>query len=143
MTAVEQEPEVYEIDVPMVQEKGGLKLVPPLTANQRLHRMVEAKRVKLIREGVAVGARALKIPAAQHLVVQLHYRPGDNRKRDEDNLWPTQKAACDALARGPRKTWSGLDLVPDDTAAYMTKMAPTIHLGPGKRRLWLTVEVIR
>lgn len=133
---------VYEVDVPMIQERGGLKLVPPLTANQRLHHMAEAKRKRLVREGVMIAARAAKIPKAQHLVVQLHYAPGDNRRRDDDNLWPTMKAACDALARGPRRDWVGLELVPDDTAKYMTKLGPVIHLGPGKRRLWLTVEVV-
>lgn len=141
MTAAPEQAEVYEIDVPMIQERGGLKLVPPLTANQRLHHMAEAKRKRLIREGVMLAARAAKIPKAEHLIVQLHYRPGDNRKRDEDNLWPTAKAAFDALARGPRRDWVGLELVPDDTARYMTKLGPIIHPGPGKRRLWLTVEV--
>lgn len=143
MTAApEQANPVFEVDVPMVQERGGLKLVPPLTANQRLHHMAEAKRKRLVREGVMLAARAAGIPKAEHLIVQLHYRPGDNRKRDEDNLWPTAKAAFDALARGPRRDWVGLELVPDDTAKYMTKLGPVIHPGPGKRRLWLTVEIV-
>ena len=141
MTAAPEQAEVYELDVPMIQEKGGLKLVPPLTANQRLHFRAERQRTKLIREGVALAARAAKIPKSQHLIVQLHYRPGDNRRRDEDNLYPTMKACCDALARGPRRDWVGLELVPDDTPRYMTKLGPKIHAGPGKRRLWLTVEI--
>ena len=137
-----QDNPIYELDVPMVQERGGHKLVPPLTANQRLHFRAERQRTKLIREGVMIAAKAAKIPQCEHLIVQLHYRPGDNRRRDEDNLYPTMKACCDALARGPRRDWVGLELVPDDTPRYMTKLGPQIHPGPGKRRLWLTVEIV-
>lgn len=141
VTAAPEQTQVYEIDIPMVQEKGGLKLVPPLTANQRLHHMAAAKRVRLVREGVMLAARAAKIPKAEHLIVQLHYAPGDNRRRDDDNLWPTMKAACDALARGKRRDWVGLELVPDDTPRYMTKLSPQIHPGKGPRRLWISVVV--
>jgi hypothetical protein len=84
---------------------------------------------------------AASIPQCRHLTVQLHYAPGDNQPRDADNLWPTLKAAADALAHNGRGI--GLDLVPDDTPAHMTKVAPVIHPGPGPRRLWLTVEVTR
>jgi crossover junction endodeoxyribonuclease RusA len=132
---------VYEVEVPLVPGKTGA--VPPLTANDRLHRMAEARRVRLVRECVAARATVARIPTATHLTVQLHYAPGDNRRRDADNLYPTFKAACDALARGPRRDWVGLELVPDDTPEHMTKLAPVIHPGPGVRRLWLTVEVTR
>jgi crossover junction endodeoxyribonuclease RusA len=81
------------------------------------------------------------VPACSHLTVTLHYAPGDNRRRDADNLAPTLKAACDALARGPRRDWIGLELVPDDTPRYMTKHMPVIHPGAGERRLWLEIEV--
>jgi crossover junction endodeoxyribonuclease RusA len=133
------EPAVYEVDIPLVRE--GRSMVPPLTANQRLHFLHVRRRTRDIREAVATIARGKKIPSAQHLTVQLHYAPGDNRRRDSDNLYPTFKAACDALARGPRKDWVGLELVPDDTPEYMTKLAPVIHPGKGDRRLWLTIEV--
>lgn len=135
-------PAVFEVDVPFAIDKRRGPVVP-LSANDRLHFRVEAKRVRLIREGVLVRAHAARIPKCQHLTVQLHYRPGDNRRRDSDNLYPTFKAACDALARGPRRDWVGLELVPDDTPEHMTKLAPVIHPGPGARRLWLTVEVTR
>jgi crossover junction endodeoxyribonuclease RusA len=133
--------DVFEVDVPMMRGKTGF--VPPLTANNRLHRMVEAQRVRLVRGFVCAKAKAARIPTGRHLTVQLHYAPGDNRRRDSDNLYPTFKAACDALARGPRRDWVGLELVPDDTPEHMTKLAPVIHPGPGVRRLWLTVEVTR
>ncbi|MCP2169195.1 hypothetical protein [Goodfellowiella coeruleoviolacea] len=101
---------------------------------------MRADRVALIRRDVTLAAQRAGIPRCRHLTVCLHYAPGDNRRRDADNLWPTLKAAADALARGPRRDWVGLDLVPDDTPDHMTKLAPIIHSGPGERRLWLTVE---
>lgn len=100
-------------------------------------------RTSLIREAVHIRAKAARIPTSSHLTVTLHYAPGDNRRRDADNLWPTLKAACDALARGPRRDWVGLDLVPDDTPQHMTKHAPVIHPGKGERRLWIEVEITR
>lgn len=134
----------FELDVPMVRPSPrSLELVPPLSANGRLHWRVVSKRIKLIRERIVVEARRAHLPVCRHMTVQLHYRPGDNRRRDADNLYPTFKAACDALARGPRRDWVGLELVPDDTPEHMTKLAPVIHPGPGVRRLWLTVEVTR
>ena len=136
-------PQVFEVEVPMIPQPWGRPPLPPLTANDRLHFMVRSSRTRLIREEVTQAAKAAGIPVCEHLTVRLHYAPGDNRRRDEDNLYPTFKAACDALARGPRRDWVGLELVPDDTAEHMTKLAPVIHPGPGIRRLWLTVEVTR
>jgi crossover junction endodeoxyribonuclease RusA len=139
----------FEVDVPMLPppSRGRGRSVgqirEPLNANTRYHQYDRARRVKHVRECVLMYARVARIPKCQHLTVQLHYAPGDNHRRDADNLWPTLKAACDALARGPRRDWVGLELVPDDTPEYMTKLAPVIHPGPGKRRLWLEVEVTR
>jgi crossover junction endodeoxyribonuclease RusA len=132
---------IFEIDVPMMRRRTGGPLEPPLSANDRWHYTQRAQRTTVIRLGVRDAARKAGIPASRHLTVTLHYAPGDNRRRDEDNLVPTLKAACDALARGPRRTWIGLELVPDDTPQYMTKRMPVIHPGPGERRLWLEVEV--
>ena len=134
---------VFELDVPMLPPPKARTTRPcePLNANWRLHYHERARRTRIIRDGVLVAARAARIPAGRHLTVALHYQPGDNRRRDEDNLYPTLKAACDALARGPRREWIGLELVPDDTSAHMTKLSPIIHLGRGERRLWITVEV--
>lgn len=137
---------VYEVDIPLMQPPlsrwtGNPKPCEPLNANTTYHRYERASRVRLVREAVLVGAKQARIPAGGHLTVGLHYAPGDNRRRDADNLWPTLKAACDALARGPRRDWVGLELVPDDTPEYMTKLTPLIHPGKGDRRLWLTVQV--
>jgi crossover junction endodeoxyribonuclease RusA len=140
-------PEVFELDVPMLHapKAHGPASKPgePLNANWRLHWTSYNERVGAIRHGVVTAARKAGIPTCRHLTVGLNYRPGDNRRRDADNLWPTLKACCDALARGPRRDWVGLELVPDDTPEHMTKQAPVIVPGPGPRRLWLTVEVTR
>lgn len=143
--APELRPLRFEIDVPMLvgpKDHGSRALRrEPLNANWRLHHMQRRERVAIVRNGVSTAARQAGIPKGRHLAVTLHYRPGDNRRRDADNLVPTLKAACDALARGKRRDWVGLELVPDDTPEYMTKRMPVIHPGPGPRRLWLEVEV--
>ncbi|GAB3472106.1 RusA family crossover junction endodeoxyribonuclease [Actinophytocola sediminis] len=140
-------PEVFELDVPMLlhPKAHGPRSQPgePLNANWRMHWKSYNERVGVIRHGVVTAALAAKVPHARHLTVQLHYRPGDQRRRDADNLWPVLKAACDALARGPRRDWVGLELVPDDTPEHMTKLTPVIHPRAGERRLWITVEVQR
>ena len=127
MTAAPEQAEVYEIDVPMIRD------LPPLNANQRLHWRQKSQRVALIRDAVTLLARNAHIPTGRHLSVQLHFRPGDNRRRDASNLVPTQKPAVDGLVRA--------GIVPDDTADWVTEQMPKLHPGKGKRRLWLTVEV--
>jgi len=119
----------FELDVPMLRNK------PPLTANQRLHWREKAKRVAMVRSDIHVRARYAKIGEASRLTVQLHYAPGDNRRRDAPNLVATSKPAIDGLVDA--------GCVPDDTDAYVTELMPVIHPGPGKRRLWLTVDVTR
>jgi crossover junction endodeoxyribonuclease RusA len=134
---------VYEVDLPMMPRHKAKTDTPcpPLSENDRLHFRVKAPRVKRIREEVMWKALAARIPKCNHLTVQLFYRPGTRQRMDEDNLAPNLKAACDALARGPRRDWVGLELVPDDTAKYMTKERSVIVEGAGARRLWITVRV--
>lgn len=95
-----------------------------------------------VRSTVAWLAKQAKIPSGSHLTIQLHYAPGRRQRMDSHNLHPTVKACVDALARGPRKDWVGLDLVPDDTDEYVTIEPPKIWWPPAKGpRCWLTVEV--
>jgi crossover junction endodeoxyribonuclease RusA len=117
----------FELDIPLHRGR------PPLTANQRLHWAEKGRRTRTIREAVAWRARQAKVPAAQHVTAQLHYTTGDNRSRDTDNLVATQKPAVDALVSA--------GVIPDDNPQHLTWWAPAIHNGPGKRRLWITVEV--
>lgn len=115
---------------------------PPsaLTGNTRVHWRTRSAQVSEVRNAVKVLATAAKIPPAPHLTVELVWAPGDRRRRDADNLWPLLKTACDALARG-RKDWVGLELVPDDTPAYMEKKAPRIASPDecAERGMWLYV----
>lgn len=121
--------ERFELDVPMLRNK------PPLTANQRLHWREKAKRTVLVRGSINLLARNAKIGPATRLTVQLHYAPGDNRRRDSPNLCATSKPAIDGLIDA--------GCVPDDTDAYVTELMPVIHPGPGIRRLWIEIEVTR
>lgn len=94
-----------------------------------------------VRADVMFLARQARIPKANLLTVRLTWAPGDRRRRDEDNLWPFLKTCCDALAKGPRKDWVGLELVPDDTPQYMVKQAPVI-LNPDQTPvtgMWLDI----
>ncbi len=119
---------VFEVDVPMHAGK------PPLTHNLRLHHMEKAQRVAAVRNGVAWRARAAGIPqGCKHITVQLHYATGDNRRRDAPNLTATSKPGIDGL--------TDAGIVADDHDGYVTEIMPRIHTGPGKRRLWLTVEI--
>ncbi|MFJ5984271.1 hypothetical protein [Lentzea sp. NPDC092896] len=115
---------------------------PPLRSNDRRHYREQAKVVAAVRSATVVLARAAKLPAGNHLTVQLHYAPGRRTRMDSHNLHPTVKACVDALARGKRRDWVGLELVPDDTDEYVTILTPQIHYPPEPGpRCWLTVEV--
>lgn len=118
----------YEIDLPLHLGK------PPLTHNQRLHWREKAKRVASVREAAAWRAKEARIPrGCQHIVAQLHYATGDNRLRDAPNLTATSKPAIDGLVDA--------GIVADDHDGYVSEVMPEIHTGPGKRRLWLTVQI--
>lgn len=113
-----------------------------LTGNARTgHWAQRAKAVTEVIDAVTWVAKSAKVPAGSHLTVQLVWAPGDNRTADEDNLWPLQKVLADGLARGPRQDLPGLHLVPDDTAMWMTKLAPRIDPAPVPAGLWLEVSV--
>lgn len=137
----------------MTSKKARLALPwtrPPaaLTGNARCaHWGARSEASQQVRGAVAWLARKARIPRSRHLTVELVWAPGDRRRRDPDNLWPLLKACCDGLARGPRKpslraaAWVGLDLVPDDTPRWMTKLPPRI-VGPDETPeigMWLIV----
>ncbi|MCG3757382.1 hypothetical protein [Amycolatopsis sp. Poz14] len=117
---------VHEIELPLHAGK------PPLTMNQRLNRYEKARRTRTLREAASWQAAKLKLGTLDHVSVQLHYAPGDNRGRDSDNLVATQKPAVDGLVDAK--------LIPTDTPEHLTWWAPAIHPGPGKPRLWLVVH---
>lgn len=117
---------------------------PPksLVGNSRAHWRQRSADTRNVRGTVLTLAQAAglhRVGPARHVTVELVWAPGDNRRRDADNLWPLLKVGCDALARG-RRDWVGLDLVPDDTPEHMTKRAPRIEPPPA-RGMWLDVTV--
>lgn len=119
---------------------------PPaaLTANNRAHwrrRSADTQQVRadVLRLAQVAGMHRILIPIV-HVEAGLVWAPGDRRRRDADNLYPLAKACFDALARGPRGDWVGLDLVPDDTPEWFTKRTPRIEPPPAKG-MWLDVAL--
>jgi crossover junction endodeoxyribonuclease RusA len=128
----DDQPATWEIDVPMVIPCGpGHRQRRPLTANDRLHWRAKADFVHAIRRDVAWRTKAQRIPPQEHVIVGLHYAPGDNRTRDAANLTATQKPAVDGLVDG--------GLVPSDSGRWVTEVMPVLHSGQQPRRLWLVV----
>jgi crossover junction endodeoxyribonuclease RusA len=101
----------------------------------RIHWTKRRTWTQKIRSDVAWLLKAAKIPPQEHVTVVLHYRPGDNRRRDPSNLMPTQKAAVDAM------TTAGI--VKDDAPQWVTELMPVIHRGAGERALWLEIRAGR
>lgn len=118
---------------------------PPkaLVGNTRVHwrqRSADTNRVRADVMLLAQQAQLHQMAGIKHVSVQLTWAPGDRRRRDSDNLWPLLKVCCDALARGPRRDWIGLELVADDTPEHMTKLAPVIE-GPPAKGMWLDLNI--
>lgn len=109
-------------------------LLPPLTANQRLHWAKKAEITRDVRATVATLARHHKIPRAERITVTLHYRPQQNRRRDRHNLYPTVKAAVDGLVDA--------GIVPDDDTEHVSTPEPVIHTAvlTGRQTLWLELH---
>lgn len=119
---------------------------PPtsLWGNTRAHWRARSADTAQVRHDVLHLARAAhlhQITGIRHVTVELVWAPGDRRRRDEDNLWPLLKVASDAIARGPRRDWVGLELVPDDTPEYMTKLRPRIEPPPAKPGMRLVLHL--
>lgn len=110
----------------------------PLRGNTRAHWADKAHWTARVRRDVTYLARAAGLRPCAHLTVGLIWAPGDRARRDEDNLTPLLKVCADALARG-RADWTGLQIVPDDTPQWMTKLMPAI-VSPPLHGLWLLID---
>jgi crossover junction endodeoxyribonuclease RusA len=126
---------VYRLDLPYQR--------PPLRSNDsHADPRARGRIVKQVRNDVMLLAKSAGMKPGSHMVIQLHYAPGHNRKMDSHNLHPTVKACVDALARGKRKDWVGLEIVPDDDDRYVTVLTPVIDRPPEPGpRCWLIVQV--
>jgi crossover junction endodeoxyribonuclease RusA len=119
---------IFELPVPLIVDK------PPLTANQRLHWAEKARRTRKVRESVCWRARQQMMTPQSYVIVQLHFRPNDKRRRDPANLVPTQKPAVDGLVDA--------GVIPDDTPEYVGELMPVIHEPTGwPASMWLAVSV--
>lgn len=90
---------------------------PPLSMNQRLHRMQEAKLTAMVRREAA--ERFHDFPTVGRVEVLMTWVVKDRRRRDAENPVATLKALCDGLVDA--------GIVPDDTPEYMTKHMPVIR----------------
>lgn len=153
----------YRLDLPrwdamwqIKTRRGGWPVISKRTGKPIRHRVVWdalkgnartghwAQRSMAVRQviaAVAEEANRVGLRPCRHLAIRLVWAPGDNRTADEDNLWHLQKVCADALARGPRKDLPGLRLVPDDTAEWVTKLAPRIDRTPVPAGLWLELAI--
>lgn len=108
---------------------------PYLHANQRLHRMAEAKRIAKVRADVGWLAKSHRLGHSHdHITVGLEWRPRTVRGRDgNENLAPLIKACVDGLV--------GVGVVCDDQPAYVTRTTPVLlAVDPKAPGLWLLVE---
>jgi crossover junction endodeoxyribonuclease RusA len=95
---------------------------PPLSLNDRRHRMQEAKIVKDVRAAAAFSFATF--PPVPRVEVLLTWQVKDSRKRDDENPVLTLKALCDGLVDA--------GIVPDDTSEFMVKHMPRIVLVRGE-----------
>lgn len=110
----------YRIDLPWT--------TPPLSANQRMHWAQRANVTRDVRQVACLLAR--NVPRADRLVVTLHYRPRDIRRRDSINLYPTLKACVDGIVTA--------GVIEDDDTAHVSTPEPVIHPPDGsKAAMWL------
>lgn len=95
-----------------------------LTENQRLHHMVKAQRVKVLRHTASLLVRSQAIPPMQraHLTVWVSWPT--RHRRDVSNLLPTAKALVDGAVSGPAGRKKGdpawpWGILPDDDDRHL------------------------
>jgi crossover junction endodeoxyribonuclease RusA len=86
--------------------------LPLLSLNHRLHWAETARRKKGIRTAAWAVTKQQKVPFLGRIRVTGEYQPPDRRKRDEDNLAVSLKAAIDGIRDA--------GVVLDDTADLVT-----------------------
>lgn len=97
---------------------------PPLSGNDAAPASkgamyARAAKVREVRQTARLLGKRVRMPeGAGYLVVQLHYRPRDRRRRDTDNLWSVLKPLADGLVDA--------GLVADDVPGLMGKPEPII-----------------
>lgn len=105
-------------------------VVPPLTANQRMHWAEKARITKQLR--TIAKAKTVGMPPVEgRVAVTLVWQVTDRRRRDPDNIAPTLKPLIDGLRDA--------GVLPEDHAGIVAETGQRIQFGDG-RALWLEVE---
>lgn len=121
---------------------------PPVSANDRDHWRVKARKVadirlasmllvigELAREADGPSWGDLRTPPPDRIAVGLTYVPRDKRRRDPDNLVvPLFKALVDGIVDA--------GVVPDDTPEYVIRHMPVILPPDGDPRLVLVIREV-
>lgn len=68
-----------------------------LSANGREHWSKRGKVTASLRQQACEIARLKRIPELEQVRIRVLYYPGDRRRRDPGNLYPSAKAAIDGL----------------------------------------------
>lgn len=129
---------------------------PPLSMNDRMHWRKETEIKQQLRLLVVSRLQRARVPKdADHVTVQLLYRPGTSREPDPDNLAKTTKTIADALqprqeAYVDRKGKGhaavlGYGLIPNDTARYCSRPEAVIlpFAGREAQGWWLRLTIRR
>ena len=107
---------------------AGMELV---SANQRLHWAVKARRVKTLRQWAAWETRRLEVPTIERVAISVWVHPGARTRRlDASNYAPTVKALVDGVVDA--------GALPDDSGKHV--IAETYKAGARWPRT--TVEVL-
>jgi len=116
-----QDVATWRIDLPFAKGK------PPLSLNDRgMNPFAHANAVEKVKAITRTAVREAGVPELAQVHVELHYRPLDNRHRDEDNLVATLKPCIDALHQpDERSRWAGI--LPGDDPRYVSWSRPKIH----------------
>lgn len=104
---------------------------PPLSLNDRQHWRAKAATVKSVRATATLLARSYRPTPRERAIVTLHYRPRDNRRRDNLNLAATLKPITDGLVD------AGV-LTRGDSSAWVDERC-RIHPPDGPPAMWLTI----
>lgn len=112
-----------------------LPFTKQLSLNDRQHWAVKMKHVKEWRDAAHVLAKHARIPACRRIMVELHYLPRTNQRRDPDNLVASMKPLVDGLVDAK--------VVQDDTEAFVQRQWPVIHAATGEPgRFYLRVVAL-
>ena len=112
-----------------------LPFTKQLSLNDRMHWAVKMKATKEWRDAALVLARHHRIPACKRILVELHYLPRTNQRRDPDNLVASLKPLVDGLVDA--------GVVPDDTEQWVDRQWPICHPASGQPgRFYLRVVAL-